>query len=118
MLPASWTPHRRDDGETLGWIRPEGELWVAVDRLGRDLAGASEWLDAEQVLEERGLGWLAGRWWLDGAPVRIAELDEDRILVVTDYYGGASAVGARSRRSSCRGRLRRDCRRSSRTRRS
>jgi len=94
MLPADWTPHRREDGETLGWIRPEGELWIPLDRLGRESGAPMEWLDAEQALEERGLGWLAERWWLDGEPVRIAEVNEEQIFVVTDYYGGASAVGA------------------------
>ncbi len=94
MLAADWTPYRRDDGETLGWIRPEGELWVPVDRLGRESGAPMEWLDAERVLEERGLSWLAERWWLDGTPVRIAELTTDLVVVVTDEYGGASAVGA------------------------
>jgi len=98
MPPADWTPHRRDDGELLGWIRPVGALWVAVDRLGRDLTDGIDWLEAEAALEARGLGWLAGRWTLDGAPVRIAELSDTRIVVVPDAYGAASAVGSRPAR--------------------
>ena len=35
MIPPDWTPHRREDGELLGWIRQEGADWVAVDVLGR-----------------------------------------------------------------------------------
>lgn len=93
MIPGDWTPHRRDDGEVLGWIRPERELWVAVDRLGREATDPVEWLEAEAALETRGLRWLAERWQLDGRPVRIAELTQDRIVVVDDEFGAASAVG-------------------------
>ena len=48
MLPDDWTPHRRDDGELLGWIRPEGEDWIAIDVLGRTAA---------HCLIERLQGW-------------------------------------------------------------
>jgi len=98
VIPAGWTPHRRDDGEVLGWIRPSGERWVAVDRLGREASGALEWLEAEAVLDERGLGWLAERWLLNGEPVRIAEVTDERIVVLGDEYGAASAVGGTPRR--------------------
>ncbi|MBO9578882.1 MAG: hypothetical protein J7480_08970 [Microbacteriaceae bacterium] len=101
MLPQDWTPYRRDDGEVLGWIRPageadggDGELWVAVDLLGRGLGGPTEWLDAEAALEAHGIGWIAGRWTLDGEPVRIAEVSTERVVVVSDEYGSANAVGA------------------------
>lgn len=94
MIPPEWTPHRRDDGEVLGWIRPEREAWVPVDRLGRDLADPVEWLDAEEILERHGLGWLAERWWLGDRPVRITEITTDRVAVVTDEFGAAAAVGA------------------------
>ena len=95
MIPEGWTAHRRDDGEVLGWIRAEGELWVAVDRLGLEASGPVEWLEAEDLLEARGLGFLADRWWLDGEPVRISEVTPDRIVLLRDDYGAASAVGAR-----------------------
>lgn len=77
----------------LGWIRPEGELWVAVDALGREASAPVEWLDAEAALDARGLGWLAERWLLDGRPVRIAELTVERIVVLGDEFGAASALG-------------------------
>ena len=37
MPRPDWTPHRRDDGELLGWIHPDGDDWVAVDVLGLSL---------------------------------------------------------------------------------
>ncbi|GAA4480379.1 hypothetical protein [Microbacterium panaciterrae] len=95
MIPADWTPHRRDDGELLGWIRPEGEDWLAVDVLGREVTGGIEWLDAEAVLEQHGIGWLADPWILDGEsaePLRVQIVEvvpegEGRITVKVDDFG-------------------------------
>ncbi|MEX0161497.1 MULTISPECIES: hypothetical protein [unclassified Microbacterium] len=98
MPRADWTPHRRDDGELLGWIRPDGDEWVAVDVLGRPVSGPTEWLDAETALEERGIGWLADPWMLEGEAdrplrVRILEVTPDdegvpgRIVVKIDDFG-------------------------------
>ena len=75
MLPADWTPHRRDDGELLGWIRPEGEDWVAVDLLGREASGAVDWLEAEAALEANGLSWLADVWVLETSVDRMRDLE-------------------------------------------
>src|SRR5690606_4020188 len=74
MLPEDWTPHRREDGELLGWIRPEGDDWVAMDLLGAPVCAPTDWLDAEAALEARGLGWLADVWMLEGeapTPLRV-----------------------------------------------
>lgn len=98
MPRTDWTPHRREDGELLGWIHPEGEEWVAVDVLGRPASDPTEWLDAEAALEERGISWLADPWVLEGEadqPVRVRILevtpDEDgapgRIVVKVDDFG-------------------------------
>lgn len=98
MPRIDWTPHRRDDGELLGWIHPEGEEWVAVDVLGRVASSPTEWLDAEAALEERGISWLADPWVLEGeedGPVRVRILevtpDEDgapgRVVVKVDDFG-------------------------------
>ncbi|MGY1552671.1 hypothetical protein ACW5CM_12905 [Microbacterium sp. A588] len=96
-----WTPHRRDDGELLGWIHPEGDDWVAVDVLGRPVSGAMEWLGAEAALEAHGLAWLADPWMLEGEAerplrVRMVEVAPDRdgtpgrIVVKIDDYGDMS----------------------------
>jgi len=98
MLPADWTPHRRDDGELLGWIRPEADAWVAVDILGREASGSVDWLDAEAALEEVGLAWLADVWMLEGEAleplrVRFVEVtpsdaaDAGRVVVKIDDFG-------------------------------
>lgn len=102
MIPADWTPHRRDDGELVGWIRPEGEDWVAVDLLGREASGAVDWLDAEAALESAGLSWLADVWMLertDAAALRVKLVEvtpggvgeAGRVVVQTDDFGAIDA---------------------------
>lgn len=101
-MNGDWTPHRRDDGELIGWIRPEGEGWVAVDVLGREASGPLDWLDAEAALEQVGLRFLADVWMLerDGDPplrVRIVEVtpprpgEAGRVVVQTDDFGAIDA---------------------------
>ncbi|HCS61513.1 MAG TPA: hypothetical protein DIW46_08980 [Microbacterium sp.] len=96
-----WTPHRRDDGELLGWIHPAGDDWTAVDILGRPVSGPGEWLDVEAALEEHGLAWLADPWMLEGETerplrVRMVEVTPNhdgipgRIVVKVDDYGDVS----------------------------
>ncbi|MFJ4254480.1 hypothetical protein [Microbacterium sp. NPDC090003] len=98
MTRPDWTPHRRDDGELLGWIHPVGDDWVAVDVLGRPASVPTDWLDAEAALDERGIAWLADPWMLDGEAarplrVRIVEVTPDRdgvpgrIVVKVDDFG-------------------------------
>lgn len=92
MIPADWIEHRRvGDGERLGWIRPEGDAWVAVSVLGRAVSDAVDWEDAELALEEVGLAYLAGVWTLqsdDGrVAVRIVHVAPDGIAVQTDDFG-------------------------------
>lgn len=95
MIPADWTPHRRDDRELVGWIRPEGDDWLAVDLLGREVSGPTDWLDAEAALEAHGIAWLADVWMLEGegpAPlrVRMVEVTPERVVVKVDDYGDVS----------------------------
>lgn len=91
------TPHRRDDGELLGWILPSGDAWTAVDVLGRPVADG-EWLDLEAALDETGLHWLADVWMLEDEGseplrVRIVEVTPTdaerpgRIVVKIDDFG-------------------------------
>ncbi|MFE6964451.1 hypothetical protein ACFVAJ_05005 [Agromyces sp. NPDC057679] len=84
--------HRRPDGELVGWLRPEGEGFVPVDLLGRELGGAVDWLAGEEQLEAHGIGYLADPYVLrldDGSElrVRITEVSTDRIVVKKDDFG-------------------------------
>ncbi|GMA26541.1 hypothetical protein GCM10025864_43000 [Luteimicrobium album] len=97
-LPADWVPHRRpDDREVLGWLRPDGDDWVAVSLLGRDLTGPLDWTAAEEALEDVGLTWLGDVWTLeqDGGGllrVRLVEVTPERVVVQTDDFGAVDAV--------------------------
>jgi hypothetical protein len=101
-IPPDWIEHRRDDGEPVGWIVPDGDGFRPVDVLGRPVAeGPVDWLEAEEALETRGLAFLAERHTLrlpDGTerPVRISHVSPEGIVVVADEFGSASAVGAGS----------------------
>ncbi len=91
-MPADWVAHRRPhDREPIGWIRPVGEMWVAVDLLGREIAGPVEWLAAEEALETHGLAWLADIWTLEDPAgpirVRIVEVTPERVVAQTDDFG-------------------------------
>ncbi|MFH7321871.1 DUF6226 family protein [Aeromicrobium sp. JJY06] len=100
MLPDGWIPHRRGDGEVIGWLEIVGDDVIAHDLLGRRVtAPGVDWHEAEQALEERGIGYLADAYTVtttEGAlvAVRIGEVTTDRVTVVEDAFGGASVVGA------------------------
>lgn len=104
MLPADWIEHRRGDREVLGWIVPDGDGFRVRDLLGRErTVEPVTWLEAEDLLDELGIGYLADRWLLRGPDgsarrVRIAEAGPRGVTVVADEYGAASAVGANPER--------------------
>ncbi|HEV7813281.1 MAG TPA: hypothetical protein VGO99_09930 [Leifsonia sp.] len=91
-----WIEHRRGDGELIGWMRPEGDGFVPIDLLGREAGSVSDWLTAEELLDEQGLQYLAEPFMLrldDGNQlrVRIVEVSRDRILVKKDDFGDINA---------------------------
>jgi hypothetical protein len=92
-----WIEHRRgDDRELLGWMKPVSDGYVAIDLLGREITAAVEWLDAEETLDELGLGYLADKYELqleDGnwLRVRIAEVSTREIRVKKDDWGDMTA---------------------------
>lgn len=110
MIGVDWIEHRRGgDGERLGWMAPDGDGFVVIDLLGRRRSGALDWVDAEELLDALGIGYLAEPFELDTSRVplgdgdewgisadgwmrvRIVEASPTRILVGRDFGG---AVGA------------------------
>jgi hypothetical protein len=92
MERADWIEHRRHDGELVGWMRPDGDDFVPVDLLGRDVGESTDWLRAEELLETRGLQYLAEPFLLELADgehlrVRITEVSTRRITVKKDDFG-------------------------------
>ena len=96
--PDDWIEVRRStDRERVGWLRAEGDEWMPIDILGRDLPdGPRDWDRAERALDDLGLSFLAERWELDTPdgpiPVRIVEVSDERIVVIRDDFGAASAI--------------------------
>ena len=97
MDRSDFIEHRRPDGELVGWLRPEGEGFVPVDLLGRELGGAVDWLDGEALLETHGIRYLADPYVLrleDGRElrVRLTEVCTRRIVVKKDDFGDITAT--------------------------
>jgi hypothetical protein len=92
-----WIEHRRsDDGERVGWMKPAGDGFVAIDLLGRPRTGEVDWMLAEETLDELGLRYLADPHELrldDGTwlRVRIAEVSPVAIRVKKDDWGDMNA---------------------------
>jgi hypothetical protein len=100
MTAPDWIEHRRGDGEHVGWMVPADGAFHVVDLLGRQRTHAPvDWHDAEEALEALGIGYLADRYSLRLASgeerrVRIGEVSASGIIVLTDTFGSASAIGA------------------------
>lgn len=92
-----WIEHRRaGDRERLGWMKPVDDGFVAIDLLGRERTDVVDWLQAEELLDEIGLRYLAepfefqldeGHW----LRVRIADVSPERIRVKKDDWGDMTA---------------------------
>lgn len=109
MLPESWIPHRREDGELIGWIDmtvAEPKL-VPIDRLGRAMDPVDDWFEAEEALDSIGLRFLAERYVYRGGggndddddeatqpvTVRISQVYDDRIVLTTALTDAVEDVG-------------------------
>ena len=95
-VPEDWFEHRREDGELVGWIVAEGDDFATVDLLGRRRGEATDWLSAEERLDELGIGYLADiyAYWVtpeEWVRVRLLEVSTDGISVKEDDFGDATA---------------------------
>lgn len=99
-LPESWIAHRREDRELVDWIEPESDGFVPYDLLGRPRTPRPvDWLAAEELLDELGIGYLADIYALrtdDGSWIRarIVEVSPAGIGVKEDDFGDIGAAVA------------------------
>lgn len=93
MIPQDWIAHRRGhDKEVLGYLRPVADRFEPMDLFGRALSEPAEYDDAESLLEERGLAYLAEPWLLVGSDgsrrrVRIIEVSANEVVVGNYEFG-------------------------------
>ncbi|MFK0009216.1 hypothetical protein ACIQTZ_19430 [Paenarthrobacter sp. NPDC090520] len=96
-MEPDWIEHRRpDDRERVGWIKPVGDGFVAIDLLGRRQSDVVDWMSAEETLDDLGLRYLAEPHELrlaDGGwlRVRIAEVTPGTVRVKKDDWGDMTA---------------------------
>ncbi|WP_396642928.1 hypothetical protein [Microbacterium sp.] len=96
-MDPDWIEHRRsDDGERVGWMKPAGDGFVAIDLLGRPRTDSVDWIHAEETLDALGIGYLADPYELrlesgDWLRVRIAEVSTSGIRVKKDDWGDMTA---------------------------
>lgn len=84
--PASWVPVTRDDREVVGYLQPTSPDFASViprSLLGHVVGDPQEYVDAEELLIERGIGELAEHWRLDGGAqaLAISELSTNGIVL-------------------------------------
>lgn len=100
MIPASWAAYYREgDGELLGYLVSDGELFVPVTVFGYELGDAVDEYDASQILESIGLSYLADTWVLSIADrdepinVQIVEASPEALRVKSVDYGWEQDYG-------------------------
>lgn len=96
-MQEDWIEHRRGhDRERLGWMKPVGDGFVVIDLLGRERTAVVDWFEAERVLDELGIGYLADSYELlldsgEWLRVRMAEVSTQEIRVKKDDWGDMTA---------------------------
>lgn len=96
-MEEDWIEHRRGmDAELLGWMRPSGDGFVAIDLLGWSRTAIVDWLVAEETLDSLGIGYLADPFELllengDWLRVRVTEVSTSGIRVKKDDWGAVDA---------------------------
>ncbi|WP_413318133.1 hypothetical protein AA0Z99_13270 [Agrococcus sp. 1P02AA] len=95
MIPDDWMPHRRADGEVVGFVRARGDAFQPMDLFGRPLAAAGDWLAAEEALDAHSIAWIDEPWLLDEGGeqvrVRVVEVTPSRIRVKLEDFGDLRA---------------------------
>lgn len=102
MTDETTFPHvRRSDNECVGYLRmTEDGQFVPIDLLWNEVAEPLELTQAEALLEELGLSYLAEPWWLEipdhpeRVKVRIQEVTPDQVVLSNADYGYPADIGA------------------------
>lgn len=101
MTEETTFPHvRRSDNECVGYLRMTDDgQFVPIDLLWNDVADPLDLSQAEELLEELGLSYLAEQWWLEvtdhpeRVKVRIQEVTADTVVLANADYGYPADIG-------------------------
>ena len=86
--PSPTTEIRRpDDGELLGFVRRDGERWLARTVFGGVLGGAESETGARAIVEREGLASL-GRRWFD----RPADATDWEVVLIQEAWPGRARL--------------------------
>ncbi len=101
MIPSTWRPVLRDDGEHVGYVEVvDSSVHVARDLLGVELGRLDDGEAAVELVVDRGLASLARRWdWTDDEGtvrrVHVVSVEPHRVVVSDGYPGVVGAPGVR-----------------------
>lgn len=95
-------PHVRNlDREHVGYLRVTDDgLFVPIDLLWNEISGPLDLSDAEALLDDLGLGYLAEDWWLEvfehpeRVKVQIREVSAETVVLANADYGYPADIGA------------------------
>ena len=94
-------PHVRSlDREHVGYLRMTDDgLFVPIDLLWNEIGRPGDLTDAEELLDDVGLGYLAEDWWLEvtehpeRVKVRIREINAETVVLANADYGYPADIG-------------------------
>lgn len=101
VIPSTWRPVLRDDGEHVGYVEVvDSSVHVARDLLGVELGRLDDGDLADELVVERGLASLGRRWdWTDDEGtvrrVHVVSVEPHRVVVSDGYPGVVGAPGVR-----------------------
>lgn len=95
-MRSQWIEHFRDDDhELLGWIEPVGPEFHVFNLLGQKVLVTEDWFEAETVLDNLGISYLADNYTLkldDGhKEVVLVSVSPDGITAKTNNYNDITA---------------------------
>lgn len=96
-----WIEHRREeDDELVGFLAPIGDRFIAMTVFGTPLAKPADRVDAEHLLNDSGLSYLAERWSLQiddqsQISVEIVEASPEQVVVQNVDFGSGFDHGHR-----------------------
>lgn len=97
----TWHAVRREDGELIGFVAPDGDGWQPLTVFGHPLSGVGDHEAAEERLHAVGMSYLAEKWELrdgqDWISAQLVEASPSGVTVqLVDFFEHADRYGERT----------------------